>query len=119
MPIQNTQYTTVTCDNPGCGKTATFEVTERGISNEVMEANPWIKTNLIVQAADKRVFSVCSSVCLVNLASSGILDPIEPIRIAPVSGGASAIAAAAAASRRSQLATDAIKTGHPVTLATS
>src|ERR1035437_1006732 len=119
MPIQSVQFSTVTCDSPGCDKTATFEVVPNmGVSNEVIEANPWLKTNLVVQLVDKRSFTMCSPACLVNAAAKGLFDPIEPKAITPVSGGGvAAIAAAAAAERRKQLADKNIREGHPVQVA--
>jgi hypothetical protein len=115
--IQNTQFTTVTCDFPECGKTATFEVTQAGIHNDIVEANPWLKTNLIIQTVDKRTFSLCSTLCLVKAAQTGIFDPVEVKTIETAPGGIAAIAAAAAENRRKQLADKNIREGQPVQVA--
>lgn len=117
--IQNTQFTTVTCDAE-CGKTATFEVIPNvGVANEVLEENPWLKTNIVVQLTDKRSFSLCSPACMVTAAAKGMFDPIEPKAIQPVTGGTAAIAAAAAAERRKQLADKNIREGAPARVSLS
>lgn len=115
--IQNQQFTTVTCDAPDCGKAATFEVLQQGVHNDVVEANPWLKTNLVVQTVDKKVFSLCSTLCLVKSAQAGLFDPVEPKQIQSVQGGTAAIAAAAAEARRKQVADKNIRDGAPVQVA--
>ena len=117
--IQNTQFTTVTCDAPDCGKTATFEATPQGVTEELVEANPWLKTNIVLQTPDKRVFSICSTLCLVKSASAGLFDPVEPKTIQTAPGGIAAIAAAAAEARRKQKADEDIRAGKPATVSLS
>ena len=117
--IQNTQFTTVTCDAPDCGKTATFEATPQGVTEELVEANPWLKTNIVLQTPDKRVFSICSTLCLVKSASAGLHNAIEPKTVQPAQGGAAAIAMAAAEARRKQLADENIRAGKPATVSLS
>lgn len=116
MPIINLQYRTITCDK--CGKTITFEATN-GLLADVVEANPWLKTNRAVQTADSRVFSYCSDVCEIENVGTGIHNAPEPKQVQQPTGGATAIAQAAAEARRRQLANDAIKNGEPIKVALS
>jgi hypothetical protein len=118
MPIINQSIRTVACDNPACDKTVIFDATN-GLDPKVLEANPWLRSNLAVQTADSRMFSVCSTLCLVEVAKLGKFDPIEPKQIQETTGGTGAIALAAAEARRKQLANDALKKGEPVKLALS
>ncbi len=114
MPIQKQQFNTITCDAPECDKTITFEVTQNGIDPAVIEANPWMKTNSVVSTADNRVFSFCSTLCLVKAASAGLFDPVEPKQVQPVQGsGIAAVAAAAAEARRKAQADQNIRDGKP------
>lgn len=116
--IVNQGFTTVSCDNAGCEKHVTFEAKNEGLDPKVLEAEPWLKTNLVVRLTDNRTFSVCSTICLVEAAGKGLFDPIEPKQIAQATGAA-AIAQAAAEARRRQLADENMREGKPVTLATS
>lgn len=115
MPVINTGFRTVTCDAPGCDKTATFEATN-GMPPEALEEFPWLRTNRVTQTADGRMFSTCSDVCMIKLAETGCYNSVEKQTVAPVTGGTAAIAAAAAAARRRQIADDAIRAGKPASV---
>jgi hypothetical protein len=113
MGVINQAFRTVTCDGPICENTVTFDATTNGIPVEVMDANPWLKTNRVIQRADGKMFSYCSDTCEVNNVATGEHNSPEPQSVAPVSGGAAAIAAAAAAARQRQQADKAIREGQP------
>ena len=110
MTITNTAFRTVTCDT--CEKTVTFESTN-GLPPDVIEANPWLKTNRAIQRADGKVLSYCSDLCTVKAIEKGDLNSPEPQQVQQATGGAGAIALAAAEARRRQLATQALKDGQP------
>lgn len=112
MPIINSNFRTVSCDS--CDKTVTFEASN-GLPKEVMEANPWLKSNRAVQRADGlAVFSYCSDLCEVKGIESGNHNTPEPKTLAPVTGGSAAIALAAAEARRKQLTDEKLREGAPV-----
>ena len=119
MGIVDNQFRTVTCDQ--CGKTVTYEQLvdprtgrQGGISPQVMEENPWLKTNRIVLTADGRNFGYCSDLCEVAGLEKGQHNMPEPPKIEVPQGSAQAqIAAAAAAAKAREEATKNIKEGVP------
>ena len=119
MGIIDSQFRSVTCDQ--CGKTVTYEqlVDPRtgragGISPQVMEENPWLKTNRIVLTADGHNFGYCSDICEIAGLETSRHNMPEPQKVEIPQGSASAqIAAAAAAAKAREDATKAIKDGQP------
>ena len=118
MGIINTAFRTVKCDGPECTKEVTFEASQ-GMPPEILETNPWLKTNRAIQTADNRLFSYCSDVCEIDGIKSGRHNAIEPKTVQPAQGGAAAIAMAAAEARRKQLADENIRAGKPATVSLS
>lgn len=118
MPITNTGFREVTCDAPGCDKSIIFDSTQ-GMQPEVLEANPWLKTNRAIQTSDNRVFSYCSDVCEVEGVKTGQHSAIEKKTVQTATGGAAAIAMAAAEARRKQLTDEKIREGKPVQVSLS
>lgn len=114
MGIVQATIRTSTCNN--CGITATFEISERGVAKEVVDANPWLKTGRVVNTPDGRVLFYCTDECEVKGTASGAHNILEPKRIADVSANAGAIAQAAAAAQRQEQADKALRAGGPVTL---
>lgn len=111
MGIVDNQFRTVTCD--ACGKTVTYEQQQRGgIDPQILEANPWLKSNRVVLTADGRNFGYCSDLCTVTGLESGLFNMPEPKAVEIPTGSAQAqIQAAAAAARQREEATKAIKSG--------
>src|ERR1700693_6294199 len=108
MSLVATQFQTATCDE--CQKTVTFQMQERGVAEQVLIDNPWLKTGRHVGTGDGRKFFLCGDECDIKHAGSGVRNPVEPSRIQPASNPA-AIAAAAAAAKAAESATEAIKSG--------
>lgn len=119
MGIVDATYRTITCST--CQKTVTYEnVQNRGIPQDIVDANLWIKSNRIVLSSDGRNFSYCSDLCEIAGIETGQHNVQEAAKVEiPTSGAQAQIAAAAAAAKRAEDANKAIKEGKPVTLHTS
>ncbi|SRR6266576_1575692 len=114
MAVMDIQYTTVTCDS--CGKTVTYQNPNPDMA-AILTENPWMKTNRMVQTADRRVFSYCSDLCNVAGIETGLHNVQEAPKVAIPQGSAQAqIAAAAAAAKAQEQATKAIKEGGAIQL---
>jgi hypothetical protein len=111
MAVLDIQYRTVTCNT--CGKTVTYEQDQRGVPQQVIDENPWLRSNRVVLAAGKN-FSYCSDLCEVAGIETGQHNIPEPPKVEIPQGSAQAqIAAAAAAAKAREDATKAIKEGSP------
>jgi hypothetical protein len=109
VSILDAQYRTVTCDQ--CGQTVTFEQDQRGVPVDVINANPWLKTNRVVLANGKN-FSYCNDLCEVEGIKAGNHNPVEAPKVEVPTGSAKAqIQAAAAAAKEREDATKALKEG--------
>lgn len=104
-------FVTVSCDGPGCDKTATFPNTEQD-GKEAFQNNPWMHSIRTVQTVDGRKFVYCSDECIAKAVGTGILNKQTIVK--PQAPNAVQLAAQAAA--RAQQATQALKSGGPVTL---
>ena len=108
MGIVDVQYRTVTCNN--CGKTVTYEHPKG--QQFAIEENPWLKTTRILSTADNRIFALCSDLCEIASIESGFHNIQEAPKVEiPTSGAQAQIAQAAAAAKRAEDATKAIKSG--------
>lgn len=125
MSIENTVYSTVTCEGPKCGKTVTYLAAEEQQELAKPE-NAWVLktarvvTNLAAAPGQQKPIPhlYCSDVCEIETAALGVHNVPEPKRIVSEPATASQVAQAAAAAHRAKLATEALKagTGGPVTI---
>jgi hypothetical protein len=115
LSVIDLTYRTITCD--GCQKTVTFQNPNPDM-NAVLEANPWLKNNRMVQTAStQKMFSYCSSLCEIDGLKTGSHDFQEAPKVAIAQGSAQAqIAAAAAAAKAQEEASKALKAGGPIQL---
>jgi hypothetical protein len=124
MSINQITYETITCNGPDCKNTVTYENTQ---AQQVLTApeNAWTKTARLVQPLlqnpqnpNKLVFLYCSDSCEIKGTGLGVHNLPEPKRIVSGPGvNAEQVAAAAAAAKRAEEATAALKTGNgPVVL---
>jgi len=116
MAVVDVSYRTITCD--GCGKTVTFQNPSPNM-NAILEENPWLKNNRLVQAAStgQSPFSYCSSLCEIKGLEAGSHDFKEEPKVAIPQGSAQAqIAVAAAVAKAQEEANKAIKAGSPIQL---
>lgn len=114
MGIVDTNFRTVTCD--ACKKTVTYEQQQSNgrihIDPQVLESNPWLKSNRVVLTADGRNFGYCSDLCEVaGLESKRHNMPEAPQVEIPTGSAQAQILAAAAAAKQREDATKAIKSG--------
>lgn len=109
MGVIQATIRTVKCDK--CEITTTFEVTERGVAQEIVDANPWLSTGRLINTTDGRVYFYCSDKCEVEGTASGLHNKPEPKKIidSPANNQAVAVAAAIAAQR--DASTKALKEG--------
>ena len=116
MSLVDIAYRTITCD--ACQKTVTWEHPKD--MNATVEANTWLRTTRVIQTGDQRTFMYCSDLCEVAGIETGKHNVPDPPKVEIPQGSAQAqIAAAAAAAKQAAQATEAIKTGRPLQLATS
>lgn len=118
MTMINTVYATVTCDGPECQKTVTYLASDEQAELAKPE-NAWVlKTARIVQnlipapgqqKPQARMF--CSDECEIKSAATGAHNVPEPKRIIAGAASAEHVAAAAAAAKMAQQATEQIKAG--------
>lgn len=104
-------FVTLSCDNPGCGKTATFPQTQEG-QVEAFQANPWLNSLRTVQTMDDRKFVYCGDECNAKAVGSGVFNK----QVIVQATGPNAAQLAAEAALKAQQATAALKSGGPVTL---
>ena len=104
-------FATVTCDNSECGKTVTFPQTQEGLQ-EAFQSNPWMNSIRNVMSIDQRKFIYCSDECEAKGLATGVHN--KKVIITPTGPNAAQLAAEAAL--RAQQATQALKSGGPVTL---
>jgi len=109
-----TQFITVNCDNPECGKIATFAATEQG-QVEAREDHPWLTTLRGVGTSDGRQLSYCSDECEAKGIGLGAHNKAQRKRIITEANQAH-INQAAQAAQQSREATKALREGTPVTL---
>jgi hypothetical protein len=115
MPMINTQFRTISCEN--CDKTVTFQVTEDGVeAKRAMDLpeNAWLKTTRFVNTPDGRVLVYHDDECEVKGVGSGKHNRPEPKRIVEATNAQAELAAQAA--KVAEEATTALKSGQPVTL---
>jgi hypothetical protein len=124
MSINQIVYETITCNGPDCKNTVTYE-TGRARETLTLPENAWTKTARLVQPLlqdpqnpNKLVFLYCSDACEVKGTALGVHNLPEPKRVISGPGvNAEQVAAAAAAAKRAEEATAALKTGNgPVVL---
>lgn len=112
MSILDATFRTVTCN--ACNKAVTFEQSQRGVPQDIVEAHPWLKTNRVVLTSDGRNFSYCSDLCMTTGLETGLFNTPEALKVEIPQGSAQAqIQAAAAAAKAREEATAAIKQGQP------
>jgi hypothetical protein len=116
LSIVQTTFITITCDAPGCGKTATFEASETGDKAARVE-NPWLATHRAVATPDRRNLGYCSDECEAKGIASGLHNKLEQRIIADVNPSAVNMAARAAEAARKS--TEAIKAGQPTQVSLS
>lgn len=114
MSLVDSNIRTSTCDT--CGITATFEVTSAGVAKEVVDANPWLTTQRLVNTPFGKTFFYCSDKC--ELAGIGEAKHNPPVPSALVQGAPSqaAIQAALASAKAAKEANEAIKAGKPANI---
>jgi len=123
MGIQNTVYSTITCEGPGCDKTITFLTSEEQQILAKPE-NAWVTktarvvTNLAPAPGQQKPVPhlYCSDVCEIKATETGAHNVPEPKRIVSEPASAAAVAQAAAAAKAAEAATAALRAGGPVTL---
>lgn len=115
MGIQNTQIKTVTCNGPGCERTATYDVREERQAIELPE-NAWMKSLRIVQTFDQRGLLYCSDICEAQGVGTGQHNAPEPKKLIDGVATPAQIAQAAAAAKEAEAATKALKAGSGLTL---
>lgn len=104
-------FVTINCDGLGCDKTVTFPQTEEG-EKEAVQSSPWMNSLRFVQTPDSRKFTYCSDECEAKAAGAGVHN--KKVLIAPQ--GPNTVDLAAQAAARAAQATQALKSGGPVTL---
>jgi len=110
MSILDSTYRTVSCNGPGCDKTATFEQRQDNQGAvAATETHPWLKTVRIVSASGHN-FVYCSDACELANVGLGAHNPEERKQIV-VPQGANTIAHAAAAAKAAEEATVKLKSG--------
>ena len=111
MSIIDTVIRTITCNNPDCKNTITYDQKE---FKAAVDANPWLQTVRVVQTADGRNFSYCSDLCEVAGVGTEEHNPLKPKVVEAPSGNATeAIRLAALAAQARDKATADIKAGRP------
>jgi hypothetical protein len=121
--ILNTVYTTISCEGPNCKKTVTFLA-----ANEQEELskpeNSWVSktarsvVNLVPPPGQQKPIPhlYCSDVCEIEATGTGVHNVPEPKRIIGNVASAAQVQQAADAAEKARQATEALKTGQPVTL---
>jgi hypothetical protein len=104
-------FITITCDGPACDKTVTFAETQEGF-NEALQSNTWMNCIRVIGTPDQRKFVYCSDECEVKATATGVHN--KKLLVTPQGPNAAQLAAEAAL--RAQQATQALKSGGPVTL---
>jgi len=99
---------TITCDNPDCNKSITFD---RRQEKETFDDNPWMKSIRLVQTIDQRNLVYCSDVCEITGAKSGVHNLPVPKKIIEA-GSAAAVNAAAQAAELAKASDEALKSGN-------
>ncbi len=109
MGTIDTTVRTITCNGPACEKTATFT---QQTQQDVIDQNPWLKTDRHVATFDGRSLGYCSDVCEVEGVKSGVHAPPEKKVIQMPTGDAMAAIRAAAAQQAADIeGTKALKEG--------
>jgi hypothetical protein len=65
MAIIDRLFRTIACDGPNCGKTVTFNQSDKEEAKKVISDNPWLHAARLVQAAGRN-FVYCSDLCEVE-----------------------------------------------------
>lgn len=104
-------FVTISCDNLGCEKTVTFPQTPEG-EQQATADNPWLNSIRFVGTPDGRKFTYCSDECEIKATGAGQHN--KKVIVTPTSPNDASLAAQAA--ERARQATQALKTGGPVTL---
>lgn len=115
MSMVQTTVRTTTCDL--CKITATFEVTQAGVAEAVVAANPWLATGRLVQTTDGRNLFYCSDKCEVDAVATGVHNKPEEKKVV-AEGNSQAVQIAAAIAAQREAANKALHegTGTKVTL---
>ncbi len=106
-----TQFVTISCDGPECGKTVTFSSDQESIK-QVFQENAWMNSIRTIVTIDQRKFVYCSDECEAKSVGTGAHN--KKVIVEATGPNASALAAQAAA--RASQATAALKAGSPVSL---
>lgn len=114
MSTVQSQFITITCDNPDCGKQATFSANEQGQA-EAREDFPWLTTLRGVGTSDGRQLSYCSDECEAKGIGLGAHNKVQRKRIVTEVNQAQ-VNLAARAAEQAREANKALHEGSPVTL---
>lgn len=92
MPQMTSQFVTISCDGPGCNKTATFPATQQDRAAAGVE-NPWLdNARFIQQPTTGQVFAYCGDICEVNAVTEGKHNKPEEKKVIEINAGAAALA---------------------------
>jgi len=106
-----TSFATIKCDGPGCPNTVTFEQTQDG-EREALLNNPWLENLRSVATSDgKGKFGYCSDTCEAKALGEGKHNKSRII-----TGSDAAAAQAAREQLLARQATSSLKQGTGVTL---
>lgn len=99
-------FITISCDAPGCEKTATFAATDQDVRQAEVD-HPWLTSIRNIGTVDKRQFTYCSDECEIKSVAAGAHN--KQTIVSATNQAQVDLAARAAAQARQ--ATDALKTG--------
>jgi hypothetical protein len=119
MPVTNTTFSTITCEQ--CKKTITYPAGPQEQEILSQPDNSWvIKTARLVQnlvpapgMQRPHAYLYCSDECEVTATGSGAHNVPEPKKIISNAASAASVAQAAAVAKAAEAATAALKAGQP------
>jgi len=115
MGLIDSAVRTITCNGPECPHTVTFDRREEKQTFDA-PGNEWMKSVRIIQTVDGRNIVYCSDACEIKGVATGSHNLPTPKKIIDAPASSASIQAAAAAAKRAEEATAALKAGAPVTI---